>query len=198
MAESRQDQRKNQIMDAALKVLIQNGYGQARMDDIVKESGLSKGAIYWYYKSKKELYLDLVNFWVLRYSVTLNHIVEEKSSASQQLRELLNFFIDQYETDPKPFIALAEFWSMGQRDSDFKNKLQKVNSTFFSLVQDIVKNGVKSKEFKNLDISITALSIMVSVESINWFTLFDSHGVSAREYIQTTVDFILAGIMKKH
>lgn len=185
-------------MDAALKVLIKNGYSQARMDDIVKVSGLSKGAIYWYYNSKKELYLDLVNFWVQHYSVTLNHIVEEKSSASQQLRDLLSFFIDQYESDPEPFIALTEFWSMSQRDSDFKKKLQKVHSTFFSLVQDIVKYGVKTKEFKNLDISITALSIMVSVESLNWFTLFDSHGVTAREYIQTTVDFILVGILKKH
>lgn len=198
MTESKQDQRKNQIMDAALKVLIKNGYSQARMDDIVKVSGLSKGAIYWYYNSKKELYLDLVNFWVQHYSVTLNHIVEEKSSASQQLRDLLSFFIDQYESDPEPFIALTEFWSMSQRDSDFKKKLQKVHSTFFSLVQDIVKYGVKTKEFKNLDISITALSIMVSVESLNWFTLFDSHGVTAREYIQTTVDFILVGILKKH
>ncbi|MEE8335179.1 MAG: TetR/AcrR family transcriptional regulator [Candidatus Neomarinimicrobiota bacterium] len=198
MAQSKQDQRKNQIMDAALKVLIKNGYSQARMDDIVKVSGLSKGAIYWYYNSKKELYLDLINFWVQRYSVTLNHIVEEKSSASQQLRDLLSFFIDQYEADPEPFIALTEFWSMSQRDSDFKKKLQKVHSTFFSLVQEIVKYGVKTKEFKNLDISITALSIMVSVESINWFTLFDSHGVTAREYIQTIVDFILVGIVKKH
>jgi len=38
---------------------------------------------------------------------------------------------------------------------------------------------------------------MLNVESINWFTLFDTHGVSARDYIQTISDFILAGLLKK-
>ena len=44
---------------------------------------------------------------------------------------------------------------------------------------------------------IAALSIMMNIETINWFTLFDGHGVSAREYFNTLGDFILAGLLKK-
>ncbi len=198
MNESLQNQRKEQILDAALKVLVQNGYEQSRMDDVVKSSKLSKGAIYWYYKSKKEMYLDLVNFWVLHYSVTLNYIVEEGALPSRQLKDLFQYFIDQSESDPQPFIALTEFWSMAQKDEDFRKKLQKVYTNFLELIEGIIERGVKSGEFKKLDVRMTALSIMVNIESINWFTLFEIHGVSAREYMQTITDFILAGIMKKH
>ncbi|HIC38541.1 MAG TPA: TetR/AcrR family transcriptional regulator [Candidatus Marinimicrobia bacterium] len=198
MNESLQTQRKEQILDAALHVLVQNGYEQARMDDVVQSSNLSKGAIYWYYKSKKEMYLDLVNFWVKRYSVILNHIVEEEASPSRQLKDLFQFFIDQYETDPQPFAALTEFWSMAQKDDEFNTKLQKVYTHFLELIEDIIQRGVQSGEFKKLDIRMTALSIMVNIESINWFTLFDTHGVSVKEYMQTITDFILAGILKKH
>ena len=168
------------------------------MDDVVQSSNLSKGAIYWYYKSKKEMYLDLVNFWVMRYSVILNHIVEEEASPSRQLKDLFQFFIDQYETDPQPFAALTEFWSMAQKDDEFNTKLQKVYTHFLELIEDIILRGVQSGEFKKLDIRMTALSIMVNIESINWFTLFDTHGVSVKEYMQTITDFILAGILKKH
>ena len=198
MNESLQTQRKKQILDAALHVLVQNGYEQARMDDVVQSSNLSKGAIYWYYKSKKEMYLDLVNFWVKRYSVILNHIVEEEAYPSRQLKDLFQFFIDQYETDPQPFAALTEFWSMAQKDDEFNTKLQKVYTHFLELIEDIILRGVQSGEFKKLDIRMTALSIMVNIESINWFTLFDTHGVSVKEYMQTITDFILAGILKKH
>ena len=198
MNESLQTQRKEQILDAALHVLVQNGYEQARMDDVVQSSNLSKVAIYWYYKSKKEMYLDLVNFWVMRYSVILNHIVEEEASPSRQLKDLFQFFIDQYETDPQPFVALTEFWSMAQKDDEFNTKLQKVYTHFLELIEDIIQRGVQSGEFKKLDIRMTALSIMVNIESINWFTLFDTHGVSVKEYMQTITDFILAGILKKH
>ena len=198
MNESLQTQRNEQILEAALHVLVQNGYEQARMDDVVQSSNLSKGAIYWYYKSKKEMYLDLVNFWVMRYSVILNHIVEEEASPSRQLKDLFQFFIDQYETDPQPFAALTEFWSMAQKDDEFNTKLQKVYTHFLELIEDIILRGVQSGEFKKLDIRMTALSIMVNIESINWFTLFDTHGVSVKEYMQTITDFILAGILKKH
>ena len=130
MSESLQIQRKEQILNAALKVLVQSGYDHSRMDDVVKSSKLSKGAIYWYYKSKKEMYLDLVNFWVNHYSVTLNHIVEEDAPPSRQLKDLFQYFIDQYESDPQPFIALTEFWSMAQKDKDFRKKDAKSVYTF--------------------------------------------------------------------
>ncbi|MEA1882888.1 MAG: TetR/AcrR family transcriptional regulator [Candidatus Marinimicrobia bacterium] len=197
MNQEKQDLRKNQILDAALTVLIQNGYEGSRMDDVVQESQLSKGAIYWYYKSKKDMYLDLVNFWVFRYSATINHLVENDQSAPDQLKSLFNYFIDQYESDPDPFFVLTEFWSMAQKDSDFRTKLQKVYSQFLEVLEKIVAKGVRDGEFKKLDVRITAMSIMLNVESINWFTLFDTHGVSARDYIQTISDFILAGLMKK-
>ena len=197
MNQTKQDLRKDQILDAALTVLVQNGYEGSRMDDVVSKSQLSKGAIYWYYKSKKAMYLDLVNFWVIRYSATINHLVENDQAAPDQLKSLFNYFIDQYESDPDPFIALTEFWSMAQKDDDFRAKLQKVYSQFLEVLEKIVAKGVKDGDFKKLDIRITAMSIMLNVESINWFTLFDTHGVSARDYIQTISDFILAGLLKK-
>ena len=197
MNQTKQDLRKDQILDAALTVLVQNGYEGSRMDDVVSKSQLSKGAIYWYYKSKKDMYLDLVNFWVIRYSATINHLVENDQAAPDQLKSLFNYFIDQYESDPDPFIALTEFWSMAQKDDDFREKLQKVYSQFLEVLEKIVAKGVKDDDFKKLDIRITAMSIMLNVESINWFTLFDTHGVSARDYIQTISDFILAGLLKK-
>ena len=197
MDQTKQDLRKDQILNAALTVLVQNGYEGSRMDDVVSKSQLSKGAIYWYYKSKKAMYLDLVNFWVIRYSATINHLVENDQAAPDQLKSLFNYFIDQYESDPDPFIALTEFWSMAQKDDDFRLKLQKVYSQFLEVLEKIVAKGVKDGDFKKLDIRITAMSIMLNVESINWFTLFDTHGVSARDYIQTISDFILAGLLKK-
>ena len=193
----KQDLRKNQILDAAMEVITQNGYENSRMDDVVKSSNMSKGAIYWYYKSKKDLYLDLVNYWVMRYSDMVAKIMEKDQKASSQLKQILNYFIDEYEKDPEPFKALTEFWSMAQKDDDFHKKVQKVYAAFLEVIESIITNGKNSGEFKNVNTRIAALSIMINIETINWFTLFDDHGVSAREYFNTLRDFILAGLLKK-
>ena len=197
MSKSKKNERKEQIMDAALKVIISKGYDNSRMDDIVDLSSMSKGAIYWYYKSKKEVYLNLVNYWVIKYSTVINHIVEEDDSPAEQLKDVFEYFILQYEQDPSAFKALVEFWSLAGRDKDFHKKLDKVYSNFLEFLERIINRGVKSGEFKNLDVRITALSIMVNIEGIIWFTLFDAHGLSAKEYINTITNFILSGLINK-
>ena len=197
MSKSNKNEKKEQIMDAALKIIISKGYENSRMDDIVDLSSMSKGAIYWYYKSKKEVYLNLVNYWVIKYSTVINHIVEEDDSPAEQLKDVFEYFILQYEQDPSAFKALVEFWSLAGRDKDFQKKLDKVYSKFLEFLERIINKGVKSGEFKNLDVRITALSIMVNIEGIIWFTLFDAHGLSAREYINTITNFILSGLINK-
>jgi AcrR family transcriptional regulator len=196
MSQSKQDKRKQQILDAALEIIVEKGYEGSSMSDIVVKSKLSKGAIYWYYSSKKEVYLSLVNHWVRQYSPTLNHIVEDNQLASIQLRDLFNYFINQYEKNPNVFKALAEFWSIAGRDSDFKDKFDKVYSEFLGIVENIIVNGIKNKEFKNVDTKIAAISIMVNIESTIWFTLFENYGITSKKYMETITDFILAGLKK--
>ena len=127
----------------------------------------------------------------------MNHIVEEDELPSQQLKNLFQYFINQNESDPQPFVALTEFWSMAQKDPDFRKKLQKVYTHFLELIEEIIDRGVQSREFKKVNGRITALSIMVNIESINWFTIFEAHGVSVTEYMETITDFILSGLLKK-
>ncbi|MBT3179500.1 MAG: TetR/AcrR family transcriptional regulator [Candidatus Marinimicrobia bacterium] len=196
MNQNKQDKRKEQILDAALSVIVKNGYERSRMDDIVLSSQLSKGAIYHYYKSKKEVYLSLVDHWVKNYNAGFIDNVEQHSTASEQLKGLFDFFMDQFEKDPNAFKILVEFWSLSGRDSDFNKKLQNVYSEFLEYIVRIIQKGVDSGEFKNVNPQITALSILINIEGINWFTLFEKSGVEAHEYISTISEFILSGVKK--
>ena len=184
-------------MSAALSVVVAKGYDHSRMDDIVEISQLSKGAIYWYYKSKKEVYLSLVDYWFVQYSSGVLDRVHHQESASTQLKALFDFFIDQFDNNPASFKILVEFWRMSGLDPDFNSKLQKIYSQFLEYITEIIKTGIASGEFKKVDPRITALSILINIEGINWFTLFDKSGVEAHDYIDTISDFILNGLKKK-
>lgn len=186
--------RKKQILNAALDVVVEKGYADSTMEEIVRRSDLSKGAIYWYYKSKKEIFLSLVNHWVINFGATLNHIVQENLSASEQLTELFDFFLTAYEQNPKVFKAELEFWSLSSRDPDFHTKTQKVYHELLELVEQILQAGIRSGEFRDLDVKVAALSIMVNLEGMIWFTLFDAPGLTARHYFESITDFILMGL----
>ena len=47
---------RQRILEAALSCFMRQGYNSTTMDDIAGESGTSKGTLYWYFKSKEELF----------------------------------------------------------------------------------------------------------------------------------------------
>jgi len=51
--------RRAQILEAAFRVFAERGFHAARMDDLVRESGLSKGSLYWHVESKEDVFLAL-------------------------------------------------------------------------------------------------------------------------------------------
>ena len=197
MIDTLENRRKKQIMDAAQAIVVKKGYDQSRMDDIVKIAQLSKGAIYWYYKSKKDVYLSLIDYWFNEYSEGILENFNDSDSASMQLKSLFNYFVDQFEKNPDTFKIMVEFWRTAGLDQDFNDKLQEIYSQFLEYIIDIIKNGINNGEFKKVNPRITALSILINIEGIHWFTLFDKSGVEAHEYINTISNFILNGLKKK-
>ena len=73
--------KKNAILNAAIKVLTNKGYYSSTIDDIVKESKMSKGAIYHYYSSKKDVYLAVIEMWEEYTQALLAPAAQEESSA---------------------------------------------------------------------------------------------------------------------
>src|SRR5210317_506405 len=55
------DERKSQILDAAMETFTEKGFHKTRMSDIAESSGLSKGSLYWYFDSKDAIIHKLID-----------------------------------------------------------------------------------------------------------------------------------------
>jgi len=65
------NRKQEAILRAALSLFLEHGYGATSMDAVSLTSGVSKATLYVYYKSKKELFAQIVTRFSLRYSSTL-------------------------------------------------------------------------------------------------------------------------------
>src|SRR4029453_15963800 len=59
------EERPRQILDAALEVFGERGLAGARLDDIARRAGVSKGTIYLYFPNKEELFREVVRAIVI-------------------------------------------------------------------------------------------------------------------------------------
>src|SRR3954447_10852950 len=59
------EERPEQILEAALAVFGERGLATARLEDIAKRAGLSKGTIYLYFPNKEELFREVIRYTVI-------------------------------------------------------------------------------------------------------------------------------------
>lgn len=190
------DLKKNKILDAALQIFVKKGYAETRMDDIVKDSGVSKGAIYHYYSSKKDLFLDLINFWEEFYFPNILDKKYRNKKAAGKLREIAKDVILTFKDKKYVFLAELEIWSLANHDEAVRSRTKKLYTNLIKLFSSIIKEGIENKEFKKINVNIAALSIMTSLQGVIWFSIFEESKLSAEEYLTEVMEFIIIGLKK--
>ncbi|MBN2723285.1 MAG: TetR/AcrR family transcriptional regulator [Deltaproteobacteria bacterium] len=88
---SRASKKKKMIMEAALKCIITNGYRKLTLDDIAKEIGLSKTAVYYYFKSKEDIIFELTEEILLMFTKQQKEVMEQKIPLVDRLLQLVDY-----------------------------------------------------------------------------------------------------------
>ena len=160
------EERKTQIFQAALTCFSRKGYHQTTMDDIVAESGLSKGALYWYFESKKELFLSLFQEVMGQFNQTWESIVNEKASATDKLLSSLALFRTEFKEFVPFFGVLMEAWALTIHDEDVENLTRELYEPYLDIMTRIVEEGITSGEFRVVSSQATALVVMTLFDGI--------------------------------
>jgi len=190
------DKSKLQILDAAMHVFVKSGYSKTTMDDIVAHSGLSKGAIYHYYSSKKDLFLSLIDYWE---NYFFKNIIDKDLSSSTSedlLREITKDIIKTFKTKKHVFLAELEFWSLSNHHLDVRKRTTGLYVKLLALFKKVIKKGVDENVFKKVDLDVASLSVMTALQGVIWFSIFEKSNISAEKYLTDVIEFIIFGFKK--
>jgi len=149
------EQTKNLIATKAKEVFIKKGYFQASMEDIRLHSGMSKGSIYYHFKSKEALFMYILELYVHDWITKWNEKSFKISTAKEKLYLLAELFASDFESPLTR--ATSEFAGSESADPGVKEKLDELNKMYFPVVQEVIQEGINNKEFKSFDINEAAI-----------------------------------------
>jgi AcrR family transcriptional regulator len=166
-----EQQRKKQILDAAERVFSERGFDKARMDDIVQESGLSKGALYWYYKSKDALIRALLDRVFISEMQEAENLVHLQTSSSERLSIFVQYAVREYKRFEKLLPLAYEFIALAYRSKVVRETLTGYFEHYTKIIAEVIQQGVERGEFKACDAHATALALIGMYEGIAllWF-----------------------------
>ncbi len=144
-------ERPRQILDAALEVFGRRGLAAARLEDIARTAGVSKGTIYLYFPNKEALFCEMIREIPARHIETVEGMIADGVSASEQLRQYFRHSWDYMRTPTFETLYRLILSELHHFPALHQRFIEEVPMRSMRVISDIVRRGIASGEFRELD-----------------------------------------------
>ncbi len=160
------EERRTQIIKAAVACFARKGYHLTTMDDIVAESGLSKGSLYWHFKNKKDLLINVMAWYFDQMAAEAAPMLAQIPSADEQLKMLLMMFTQVMAADDPLLKIFIDFYAETRNDADVHGELRKMMEPYFDLIDGIIRRGIEDGNLKPVNPRQMAASLMAAFDGM--------------------------------
>ena len=152
--------RRAQILEAALGCFAEKGYHSTKMDDIVRVCGLSKGAIYWHFESKEEIFLAL--FSAMEAEIFAAWEAVDEGDALESLRRDGEIVFERL-AGTRMFL---DAWSEFLRHPSARERFAALYRGSRARLATTVRRGIERGEIRDLSPEAAAATLTGVVEGI--------------------------------
>jgi AcrR family transcriptional regulator len=188
------DERKNQIINAAESVFTEKGFDQARMDDIAEETGLSKGTLYLYFKSKDDLIiaiLDRMFQYEFRQVESLSLSEMNAVDAIWKVTDVLTRDILRLQ---RLIPIVYQFLALAFRNKYVQLVLKKYINRYVDLLIPIIQRGVDSGEFRDVEVREVAIAMGAMMEGTLLLWVYDKSLVKPEHHLRSGMKLLMEGV----
>ncbi len=153
---AQEQHRRAQILAAAMTCFARQGYHATAMDDVVRESGLSVGAIYSYFASKEDLFLALSDDRAEQTLAYLNDLFRRPGPMANKSRAAVDYFFDQLSDDLVPLARVTvEFLSEAAKSERVNARQQRRCDSIRQFLCWLLTDGQQRGEVR-MDVDVPA------------------------------------------
>ena len=192
----RKEDRPQEITEAAFAVFAEKGYAAARVEEVARRAGVSKGLTYLYFKTKEELFKAVIKSVVVRRIDALLKTLESTEMSSEEfLRGPLLEFMKSVPGSPIA-IVIRLLISEGQRHPDLVDFYwDNVVARGLTAITNFVSRGVERGEFRETAVTdLPQLVLAPMMLSMIWRILFAKRELDTDKFMETQIDMLLAYI----
>ncbi|MGD8752817.1 MAG: TetR/AcrR family transcriptional regulator [Anaerolineales bacterium] len=188
------EKRKNQILDAAMSVFARLGFNHARMDDIAQEAGLSKGSLYWYFESKDDIIINILDNLIGREIDLMKEAIDSDLPTKERLLSFTELVIADLERMKPLLPILFEFWSLLARRKIVQRTVNRYYHSYMDAIIPIIEQGIKTGEFRSVDSEEVGIALGAIFEGTILLWAYAPEMVSLKENIESSVRLLIEGL----
>jgi AcrR family transcriptional regulator len=187
------------IKNAALKLFSEKGFHATSTRNICEEAGVSKGSLYWHWKSKEEIAFALVSDMLGRFLALIEEARDETNPTIEKLERLAKRISELYYGETEQLRLLWKF-RVDQHYIFSAGYVEKVTRYYILIrkaLERIIAQGVQSGELKKVDPKQMAFILLGITEGFELQWLENEKEFSMRKALPMILDMILPGLKNR-
>jgi AcrR family transcriptional regulator len=147
------DQRRAQMMAAALEVISERGYADTRIADVAERAGISPALVIYYFKTKDLLLTEAIRHYEDSWYAVGQVRMARLPTATARIEEIVAMNLLP-EADPEPASSWQlwlDFWAQAARNTEVANVRRKSDERWRDEISSLVLAGQETGEFREVD-----------------------------------------------
>jgi len=162
------EQRREQILRAALEVIVERGYADTRIADVAERAGTSPALVIYYFKTRDQLLTEAIGYSEDAWYAFGVQQLEAIPTAAGQLTELIAMTCLP-DTDPAPrseWLLWLDLWALSPRNAGVAAVRRKFDERWRQAIRTIVLAGQEAGEFSPVDADDFAVTLSALLDGI--------------------------------
>jgi AcrR family transcriptional regulator len=185
------DQRREQMLQAALEVIVERGYPDTRITDVAERAGASPALVIYYFKTRDHLLTE-----ALRYSEDAWYAAGARrmaaiGSAAGRLEEIVAMTcLPEEDTEAKSsWLLWLDLWAQSARNPGVAAVRQKFDERWRDMIRSLVQAGQEAGEFATVDADDFAVTLSALLDGFAVMIALDDPQVAPARAFELTMRF---------
>jgi AcrR family transcriptional regulator len=187
-------ERRQQILEAAMVCFSRKGYHLCSMDDIAAELSFSKALIYYYFKTKRDVFLAILDDWVQKSTDVWRMMLSPEDDVTSQLCKGLEYGVQLLIQFRDLARIEFEFYAEATRDEAVCQAIQRLFVQFRAELKRLLDAGVAKGEFRPLNTEALSAVLIGTYEGLAMQAIVDPDTLNWSTVLESLIDMIMQGI----
>ena len=167
------DERREQILSAALRLFAKRGFAATKISDVVEGAGMSHGLVYHYFKSKEEIFYELLKRAMQESGESILAAERMTGSPIGKIRMIASYIIGGIESyeDTAYYFMIVTHASVMEGASEENKKLLDESATGVRAMVRILKAGQEAGEVREGDAEGMAMAFFAALQGLAMYKL---------------------------
>ncbi|WP_433253958.1 TetR/AcrR family transcriptional regulator [Streptosporangium sp. CA-135522] len=180
MARRRLERPREQMLEAAMEAITENGLAELTMAALARRLGTSGGHVLYYFGSKDQVLLETLRWSEDRHALTRSTLLAAGGSAMDRLRDYVAVYLPEGAGDPR-WLLWVDVWSRTPAVPALREGQMEIDLGWHRDLITLLERGVREGEFAAADLESFSVRLRAMLDGFSTQIVIGVPGASREE-----------------